>query len=51
MILGFRKSGITDKAQQDIILNGRLQDLYIVHDIEEFTHIEKDSDVNPVNFI
>jgi len=40
-ILGFEKAGVFEKNQQKKNVNEKVNDLYIVHDIEEFVHIEK----------
>ena len=42
-VLGFKKAGVFDVEQQNIIINEKLKDLYIMHEIEEFVHIGKES--------
>ena len=43
------KAGVTNLDQQVIIIEQKLKDLYIVHELDEFVHIEKEIPVNVVN--
>ena len=43
------KAGVKNLDQQKIIIEQKLKDLYIVHELDEFVHIEKEISVNVVN--
>jgi len=44
-ILFFDRAGVTGQSQQSIIVNKKVKDLYIIHELDEFLHIEKELEV------
>jgi len=41
-MIGFDKSGITDKAEQKLILEERINDMYVAYELEDFVHLGKE---------
>jgi len=46
MFISFDKAGITNRNEQENIINNKIKDLYIVRELEDFIYIEKDLNVN-----
>ena len=42
----FERAGVTDRSQQGVIMNEKLKDLYITHEVTEFVHVEKEIPVS-----